>query len=176
MIDWIRDNGGVVHEKVYIRSDDEVLGLRGVFVDAALKQDESFMSIPESCFFSIQTIRDGKTQFSNVVQADPGLMQAEIQTVQLALALMVEMRSNNSFWRPYFDVLPTTYPDQPLFWDDNQLNELQSPIVQLQIQQSKRFLESKLPLLRTLSSQYATLGFPTTMRNCWRNLCGPTTL
>ena len=157
MIEWIRNNGGFVHENVTIRSAD---GRRGVFVDADLQPDEMFLVVPEACFFSIQTLREGKALFSKVVKEDPALVEAEIQPVQLAIALMAENRSKNSFWRPYIDLLPKSHPDQPLFWDENQLSELQSPIVLLQIQQSKRFLENKLPLLRAMASRREQLRFP----------------
>ena len=159
MIEWIRNNGGFVHANVTIRNADNN-GRRGVFVDADLQPDEMILVVPEACFFSIKTLREGKALFSKVMKEDPALVEAEIQPVQLAMALMAENRSKHSFWRPYIDLLPKSHPDQPLFWDETQLQELQSPIVLSQIQQSKRFLKNKLPLLRAMASRLAPLRFP----------------
>lgn len=158
LMHWIRENEGFVHENIVIRNEKE---LRGIFVDADLQKDETFLNVPEECFFSIKAIRDGRTVFSKIVQSAAGLLEGEIEPVQLALALMGEMKFQNSFWRPYLDLLPPTHPDQPLFWNDQQLQELQSPIVLSQIQQSTLFLKAKLPLLRTLASRYGhQLNFP----------------
>lgn len=41
----------------------------------------------------------------------------------LILCLMYESKLNNSFWKPYLDILPKTFTT-PMFWDTNDLKEL----------------------------------------------------
>ena len=124
LIHWIRSNGGYVHQKLEIRN---VEGLWGVYVDADLQPNESFLDVPDSCFFSTKAVREKRTLISQVVPTEDhvSLLQPLLPQMQLAVALMVESRYDQSFWRPWLDWLPKEYPHQPLFWDDQQLQELQ---------------------------------------------------
>ena len=156
LIQWIEHHGGFIDSRITIR--DGPFG-RGAFIDDPIPdKDSKLYMVSDHCFLSLRTIQREDISVFAPVSKDPAFSELlENDTIQLALALLAERNTPESYWRPYLNTIPDLYPDQPLFWE--YLDELQSPWVAQQIQISRNFLQSQMPHLEALSNRYPLL-FP----------------
>jgi hypothetical protein len=135
-------------------------------VDAAIvisDDDEvELYAIPEVCFLSLKSIQSERAISGlQSVLNDPAMQDYFNDNVRLAIALLAERNAGKqSFWSPYIDTLPSHYDDQPLFWDDDEMDEqLQSPVVVRQVLNSRAWLKNHSPMLQYLTTTYPRL-FP----------------
>jgi hypothetical protein len=64
------------------------------------------------------------------------------------------LQGENSQWKPYFDVLPSSF-DTPMFWSENELEQLQASHMRHKIGKANAenmFQKTLLPLIRTHSN------------------------
>jgi hypothetical protein len=64
------------------------------------------------------------------------------------------LQGENSQWKPYFDVLPTSF-DTPMFWSENELEQLQASHMRHKIGKANAenmFQKTLLPLIRSHSN------------------------
>ena len=158
LVQWIEENGGFIDSRIAIR--DGPLG-RGVFLDGGDVNDDDgeLYSIPETLYISWKTMQS-KNSVMGPLLDDPQLDNFfEHETIMVAIALLAERNTPNSFWQPYIQSLPQSHDDQALFWSDAELNDLQSPIVVKQIHTSRRWLNSHYDTLLSLVGRYPEL-FP----------------
>lgn len=80
--------------------------------------------------------------FIEFISSDPLL--SEMPNLVLAMILMREFTDENSFWQPYFNILPVTYKT-PLFFDLNEFSQLKCTSV----------YEEATRLLRSIARQYS---------------------
>lgn len=76
--------------------------------------------------------------------AKSDLMMKTMPNVRLAMVLMNEYSSRDSFWKPYLDILPSKYTNHPLYMDVNGL---------LSLKPSPSFVEA-IKLLKSCTRQY----------------------
>lgn len=67
------------------------------------KKDDIFISIPKNMIFSLDTVDP------DITAEIPTIGLFTMSNVRLAFLLAVEKLNSNSFWKPYFDVLPEKY-------------------------------------------------------------------
>ncbi|KAI7848909.1 hypothetical protein BDC45DRAFT_295288 [Circinella umbellata] len=116
---WLEKNGATLSDgiKFHDYRDSEGAG-RGVIATRDLQEDEVLFTIPRPLLLSSQTSR---------LRQEKGM--AEILDKMsgwnpLILCLMYESQRSDSFWKPYFDVLPKEF-STPMFWDRQELNALE---------------------------------------------------
>lgn len=130
---WLKAHAAKFDEKVELRSyDDEV---RGVHAVRDIKADETLIEIPLKC---IITVEMGKA--TDVGRA---VLEAELELdapkhVFLMLFLLVDQRNPKSFFRPYYDVLPHTLSNMPIFWSKHELEWLHGSYLLIQVDERKR--------------------------------------
>ncbi|KAM6518800.1 N-lysine methyltransferase setd6 [Fusarium solani] len=75
----------------------------------------------------------------------------------LILVMMYEyLQGENSQWKPYFDVLPSSF-DTPMFWSENELDQLQASHMRHKIGKADAeimFRKTLLPIIRNNSSVF----------------------
>ena len=123
---------------VYRKSDQDF----GIKVTRSLMEDEIVMRIPRRLVLSTEERATGDTAFHEFVTRDPLLK--EMPHLMLVMTLIREFCSSNSFWKPYIDILPTSY-ETPLYLDFDAL---------LLLKPSQAFEEAG-KLWRNISRQYA---------------------
>ncbi|KAI8150416.1 hypothetical protein BJV82DRAFT_587127 [Fennellomyces sp. T-0311] len=115
---WLEKNGATLSDgiafKDYRTSEDAG---RGVVATRDINQDEVLFTIPRNLLLSSQTSR--LRQQSGMAQVLDSLSGWN----PLILCLMYESQLEDSFWKPYFDVLPKDF-STPMFWNKDELEEL----------------------------------------------------
>lgn len=97
---WLRDNGANVDGASISEFPGYDMGLKA---DRDFAANEVALEIPGKLILSTETAAPELSALQN----DP-LIQ-HMPQVALAIALLIERHKDNSKWKPYLDVLPTTY-------------------------------------------------------------------
>lgn len=90
---------------------------------ADIDQDEVLFSIPRNIALNVQNspFRQQHGDLLSSLAEDPWL--------SLVLVMLYEYgRGSESNWKPYFDILPSSF-DTLIYWSDNELEELQASAV-----------------------------------------------
>ncbi|KAJ9627206.1 Ribosomal lysine N-methyltransferase 4 [Taxawa tesnikishii (nom. ined.)] len=101
---------------------------RGVVAKADIEEDEELFSVARSDILSVDN--SGFTKHSAAREYVAGL---EDPWMSLILVLIYEhLRGSASPWKPYFDILPSSF-DTLMFWTEDELAELQASAVRQKI-------------------------------------------
>ncbi|KAL4237444.1 Histone-lysine N-methyltransferase setd3 [Mactra antiquata] len=84
-----------------------------------LKENESFLAIPREVMMTAQSARN--TCLGPIISEDK-ILQV-MPSVVLALHLLCEKRTTDSYWKPYLDILPQTY-NTPLYFTPDDVKYL----------------------------------------------------
>ncbi len=91
---------------------------RGVIAIDDIEEDEVLFSIPRKAVLSVET--------SEIYKKIPS-METLPDWPALILTMLYES-IHDSFWKPYFDILPSTF-DTPMFWNEEELEWLRGSSV-----------------------------------------------
>lgn len=132
---WLKENGVNVDGASIVGFTGYDLGLRA---ERDFLENELILEIPRRLIFSTQTAAPELES----LQHDPLIQQ--MPQVALAIALLVEKYKENSKWKPYFDILPTSY--NTVFY---------MRISEMMLLRGSLTLETALKQVRNITRQYA---------------------
>lgn len=136
---WFSEHGGKAQQVIIDDFGEQGLGLKAV---TDIKEGELFATIPRKLMMSAETARG--SELSPLIEGD-NILKA-MQNACLVIHVYCEKLKEDSFWKPYLDILPNTYSTTLYF----SLEELQ------QLKGSPAFGEA-LKLYRNIARQYAYL-------------------
>lgn len=130
-----------------------LLQVRGVHATEDVFEDEHIVEIPLDCLVTVemgkvsQVLNDHMTFFSPLVSmqvTDVGraVLAADIDMdapkhVFLMLFMLVDRQNPSSFFKPYYDILPPTLSNMPIFWNDEELALLRGSYLLEQVHSDK---------------------------------------
>ncbi|XP_073241569.1 actin-histidine N-methyltransferase-like [Porites lutea] len=138
-IKWFNENGGKADSVEIGHYGQQGLGLKAI---ADIKSGELFASIPRKLMMSAETARN--SELAPLIEKDNILRV--MQNACLVLHVYCEKLKKNSFWKPYLDILPTSY-STTLYFSIDEMQDLKG---------SPAFSEA-LKLYRNIARQYAYL-------------------
>jgi hypothetical protein len=113
--------------------------VRGVHAAKPLPALHRFMEIPVKCLITDDLAR----------QTPVGIRLKEVETqlsvpnhCQIIVFMLMTRAQGDSFFQPYYDVLPSDFDNFPIFWSDEELSWLQGSSLVDQIQDRKRNMRS----------------------------------
>ncbi|KAF1800370.1 hypothetical protein V8B55DRAFT_1536723 [Mucor lusitanicus] len=115
---WLQDNGTTLSKDIAIKDYRSEGAGRGVIATNDIKEGELLFSLPRSILLS------PFTSSLNQVEGLKDDLAALNGWTPLIITLMYESQKEDSFWKPYFDVLPRQF-STPMFWEEADLKELQ---------------------------------------------------
>ena len=65
------------------------------------------------------------------------LLLLQAKHCYLAVFVLMDMLNKDSFFRPYYDILPMEYPNMPIFWGEDQLKYLEGSYMLTQLSERK---------------------------------------
>ncbi|XP_012055361.1 PREDICTED: histone-lysine N-methyltransferase setd3 [Atta cephalotes] len=134
-INWLTENGAQVDGLSIAEFPGYDLGLKA---ETDFTENQLILEIPRALIFSTYTAASELT----ILQNDP-LVQ-HMPQVALAIALLIERYKENSKWKPYLEMLPSSY-NTVLYMKTNDMIELKgSPT-----------LEAALKQCRNIARQYS---------------------
>lgn len=121
-----------------------------------MEPDTTLFSIPRKGIINVQT-SDLPSKLPAVFDLDAAPAEGDDDVPQkdswssLILIMIYEfLRGEQSFWKPYFDVLPENF-DTPMFWSDADLSELQASAARAKVGKTEAedmFRANILPVIR----------------------------
>jgi len=163
---WLGENGVETKVNLGIFGESRFGGVAAT----EIKSGDGIIKIPSKLLISAE-----------VISQDPIITQYKDWTLHnepWVLWLLRESIKPDSFWQPYFKVLPKEFKDHPLYWSEDELKELQSSpgrsnIAALQ-QTVKASYDNLKKKLVDENPQLFPEGYFTFDRFVWAFLCAQT--
>lgn len=117
---WVKENGAEF-DGVKI---SEFAGYEyGLEATKDFKQNDIFITVPDKIVFTFDKAAPNVRMAAKMVS-----LIASMPNISLAFYLMVERLTPNSFWKPYFDILPERY-STVMYFTPTELQELKGEMV-----------------------------------------------
>ncbi|CAN0447031.1 unnamed protein product [Discosporangium mesarthrocarpum] len=89
----------------------------------------------------------------------------------LMLFMLTDMQKSDSFFRPYYDLLPTTLKNMPIFWEEEELSLLQGSYLteQAGVGERKRAIESDYQVVCDLYPPFVNVATLEDFK--WARMC-----
>ena len=104
-----------------------------------LQSEEILIEVPLQCLI---TVERGKATDVGLAVLEAELELDAPKHVFLMLFVLLDRRNTSSFFAPYYDMLPSTLSNMPIFWDALELEWLQGSHLLTQIEERKRAIKN----------------------------------
>jgi len=161
---WLAENGAKFAERVELRSYDAEV--RGVHAAHDVGSDEILIEVPLKCLITVE--------MGKATPVGRAVLEAELELdapkhVFLMLFLITDRRDLESFYQPYYNVLPRTLANMPIFWAPHELEWLEGSHLLAQIEDRKRGIETDYNTIVKVSPSFGKLC--TLAEFNWARMC-----
>eukprot|EP01036_Dinobryon_divergens_P024547 gene24547-33010_t len=87
----------------------------------------------------------------------------------LMLFMLIDMKNRNSFFRPYYDILPQRLDNMPIFWTPTELNYLEGSYLREQIDERNMAIESDYSTICKIRPDFSEIA--TIHEFKWARMC-----
>lgn len=154
-VEWLLANGAEF-PRLYLRryADD----MRGVHTLVEIPPYERIVKVPLKCL--VMDNMGMATPIGRKV-TESGVNLTAPNHCMVIIFMLTDMESGDSFYQPYYDILPADFGNFPIFWDEEQMSWLEgSPLVQ-QIKDRKRNIRSDYDSLCRAAPEFARFSYDT---------------
>ena len=85
------------------------------------------------------------------------------------MVFMLDMKNPSSFFRPYYDILPPTLSNMPIFWQPQELAYLQGSFLLTQIDERKQAIEADYHAICNIAPEFGRLATLDEFK--WARMC-----
>jgi histone-lysine N-methyltransferase SETD3 len=129
---WLEE-GGARFPKLRIATRED--GERAILSQADISAFQEVLQFPTRLLMTHKQALE--SEFGRLIQAHAGPVNDE---VYLTTFLLQEKQRGDSFWKPYLDILPESFPNVPLYYSDSERALLQGTFVAELLEYQKRTL------------------------------------
>lgn len=133
---WLKENGAVF-PLLYMKRYSE--NYRGVHIRTTTGKDQELMSIPQRCLITVEM---GEACPIGAKMKMHNLDLSARKHCFVAVFVLWDRRNPASFFQPYYRILPTSYPNMPIFWSEEELSWLEGSYILTQIADRKRNIKA----------------------------------
>lgn len=160
---WLLDNGAKFPSLELKDYGDEV---RGVHATADIPPDEVIMEIPLKCLITVEMGKDTAVG-QKILQSNISLDAPK--HIFLMLFMLIDRQNPNSFFKPYYDILPKTLHNMPIFWTEEELRYLQGSYLLTQIDERKLAISTDYRNICRIAPEFADVC--TEEEFAWARMC-----
>jgi histone-lysine N-methyltransferase SETD3 len=133
---WLLDAGAKFPKLELQDYGNEV---RGCHATQSIAHDEVIVEIPINCLITVEM---GKATDigKKIIRANIDLDAPK--HIFLMLFMLIDRKNPNSFFKPYYDILPPTLSNMPIFWTEKELQALKGSHVLNQIEERKMAIDN----------------------------------
>lgn len=117
LLHWLEQAGAMISQFEIVSLGG---GERGARALAELAPNETLLRIPRRCVLTVDDAR--ASEIGQLLEAHARF--DDERTYLLAFILREKERGADSFWKPFVDVLPKSFPTHPFFFDKDELTLL----------------------------------------------------
>lgn len=149
-------------------SNDEEGEMRGVHAKVDIPPNHICVSIPRKCLITVemgQATEIGKAILNSDLELDAP------KHVFLMVYLLWDRKVNGerSFFKPYYDILPKTLRNMPIFWSDEELAYLEGSYLLAQIADRNEAIEDDYHAICNIAPQLAEISTLDEFK--WARMC-----
>ncbi len=157
-------NSGAKFSKLELRDyGDEV---RGCHATCPVEEDEIIIEIPLKCLITVEMGQEtdvGQKILSSNIELDAP------KHIFLMVFMLLDMKDTSSFFRPYYDILPPTLSNMPIFWEPQELAYLQGSFLLTQIEERKQAIEADYYAICNIAPEFKRLATLDEFK--WARMC-----
>jgi protein-histidine N-methyltransferase len=117
LLQWLEEAGATISQfEIFSLGGGE----RGVRALANLARDETLLRIPRKCLLTVDDARS--SEIGRLIEAHADL--DDERTYLQAFILQEKERGAGSFWKPFVDILPKSFPTHPFFFHKDEFTLL----------------------------------------------------
>ncbi|KAI8938709.1 hypothetical protein NX059_004575 [Plenodomus lindquistii] len=131
---WFKSVGGEFRDDLLEIRDLRIEDAgRGIVATRDIPEDSTLFTIPRNAIINVET--------SKIAELLPGVFDGTLNNdsdedaepldpwASLILVMLREyLQGDKSYWKPYIDILPTTF-ETPIFWTEDELKELEGTVL-----------------------------------------------
>lgn len=160
---WLLDHGSKFPKLSISAYDTEV---RGVIADQDIGPNETIIEIPLECLITVEM-----GQATDVGQA---ILHSDLELdapkhVFLMLFILIDRKREGSHFKPYYDILPPTLSNMPIFWSQEELAMLEGSYLLTQVEDRNMAIENDYRSICELCSHFADVS--TLEEFKWARMC-----
>lgn len=160
---WLVDNGAKFPQLELKDYGDEV---RGVHATADVPGESVIMEIPLQCLITVEMGRDTSIG-QKILQSNISLDAPK--HIFLMLFMLIDRQNPTSFFKPYYDILPSTLHNMPIFWTEEELGYLQGSYLLTQIDERKLAIDHDYQNICRIAPEFADVC--TVEEFAWARMC-----
>ncbi|HEX8537648.1 MAG TPA: SET domain-containing protein, partial [Cystobacter sp.] len=112
LLRWLEEGGARFSKLQLVRHED---GERAVIAQASIAAGETVLQVPRTHMLTLELAKESEIGRAIAEGLDP-----DNEDLYLASFLLQEKHREGSFWKPYLDSLPESYPQMPLFYGSDE--------------------------------------------------------
>lgn len=150
-IKWLHNNGCKFPKLDLIDYGNEV---RGCHTMAEIEEDEIVIQIALRCLITVEMGKDtsiGRAILLSNIELDAP------KHIFLMIFMLVDRKNPNSFFRPYYDILPATLHNMPIFWREDELALLKGSHLLQQIEDRNIAIKNDYEAICSIAPELATV-------------------
>eukprot|EP00981_Chlorochromonas_danica_P008804 scaffold2312_cov165-Ochromonas_danica.AAC.44 len=134
--EWLRVNG-TKFDKLELK--DYGNEVRGCHTREDIADDETIIEVPLKCLITVEMGK--QTEIGRAIIAANLDLDAP-KHIFLMVFMLIDRKDPNSFFKPYYDILPATLSNMPIFWTDEELAYLEGSYMLEQIAERRAAIEA----------------------------------
>ena len=148
-VKWLQDNGTLFPKLELKDYGNEV---RGCHSTAEVEEDEMLVQVPLKCLITVEMGKEtdiGKAVIASGVELDAP------KHLFLMFFILTDRLNPSSFFKPYYDILPASLGNMPVFWKPHELALLEGSYLLTQIAERNEVIESDYNAICSIAPRLA---------------------
>ena len=160
---WLVSNGAIYPKLELKDYGNEV---RGCHSKEVIENDETIITIPLNCLITVEMGKE--TEIGEAIIRSNIELDAP-KHIFIMIFMLVDRKNPNSFFKPYYDILPPTLSNMPVFWTERERNYLTGSFLLTQIDERNLAMENDYSSICAVAPAFALIA--TLQDFKWARMC-----
>ena len=160
---WLKTNGSVYPKLELKDYGNEV---RGCHTTSEIGNDETIISIPLKCLITVEMGKEtsiGRAIINANIELDAP------KHIFIMIFMLIDRLDPTSFFKPYYDILPATLRNMPVFWSEDELNCLKGSFLLTQIDERNLAMENDYDSICRVAPEFKDIATLNDFK--WARMC-----
>jgi histone-lysine N-methyltransferase SETD3 len=160
---WLADNGAKFHKLELRDYGDEMRACHAV---SNVDEEETIVEVPLKCLITVEMGKD--TQIGRAI-LDSNIELDAPKHIFLMIFMLLDRQNPRSFFQPYYDILPPSLSNMPIFWTPTELGYLEGSYLLQQIEERKAAITADYVAICNIAPDF---GLMVTLEEFkWARMC-----